>query len=39
VRWSQPGGFGVRFNGLPHRDVWTLGRFLESFVGGAAGGG
>lgn len=29
VRWVVPDGFGVRFNGLRFRDVWTLGRFLE----------
>jgi hypothetical protein len=29
VRWDDPGGFGVHFDGLRARDVWALGRFLD----------
>jgi len=29
VRWGDPGGFGVQFDGLRARDVWALGRFFE----------
>jgi PilZ domain len=29
VRWSDPGGFGVQFDGLRARDVWALGKFFE----------
>jgi hypothetical protein len=28
VRWSDERGFGVQFDGLRARDVWTLGRFF-----------
>jgi hypothetical protein len=38
VRWTAPGGFGVRFSGLRFRDVWTLGRFLEELSGGVPAG-
>ena len=29
VRWSDPGGFGVQFDGLRARDVWALGKYFE----------
>ncbi len=29
VRWSDPGGFGVQFDGLRARDVWALARFID----------
>jgi hypothetical protein len=29
VRWDEPGGFGVQFDGLRARDVWALGKFFE----------
>src|SRR5262245_23080129 len=30
VRWTDPGGLGVQFDGLRARDVWALGKFFES---------
>jgi hypothetical protein len=30
VRWVDPGGFGVQFDGLRARDVWALGKYFES---------
>lgn len=35
VRWTEPSGFGVQFDGLRARDVWSLGKYLET-LGGAA---
>lgn len=29
VRWTESGGFGVQFDGLRARDVWSLGKFLD----------
>ncbi len=29
VRWVDPGGFGVQFDGLRARDVWALGKYFE----------
>jgi Tfp pilus assembly protein PilZ len=29
VRWSDPGGLGVQFDGLRARDVWSLGKYFE----------
>lgn len=33
IRWVEPGGFGVQFDGLRARDVWALGKFFESRSG------
>lgn len=33
VRWTEPRGFGVQFDGLRARDVWALGKFFERTPG------
>jgi hypothetical protein len=29
VRWTDPSGFGVQFDGLRARDVWALSKWFE----------
>ncbi|MBI4512112.1 MAG: PilZ domain-containing protein [Deltaproteobacteria bacterium] len=31
VRWLDDSGFGVQFDGLRARDVWAMGKYLNSF--------
>ena len=30
VRWSTPDGFGVQFDGLRAKEVWSLNKYFES---------
>jgi hypothetical protein len=30
VRWADPGGLGVQFDGLRAKDTWALGKYFES---------
>jgi hypothetical protein len=36
VRWTEAGGFGVQFDGLRARDVWSLGKYFETLTPSAS---